>query len=67
MCFSIPYKVNRIKNGTAFVEGGKTVKTGTDLKVEKGGYLQVVGNVAVGSLNKSQGLKIRRLIKSLNQ
>ena len=66
MCFSIPYKVLRIENGTAYLEGGKSIKIGNDTTVRKGEYLQVVGTVAVGSLTKSQGQKIRRLIKSLN-
>ena len=66
MCFSVPYKVLRIGNGTAYLEGGKSIKIGSDITVRKGEYLQVAGTVAVGSLTKSQGLKIRRLIKSLN-
>jgi len=67
MCFSIPYKVIHVENGTARLEGGKMVKIGDEINVKKGEYLQVVGSVAVGSLTKPQGLKIRRLIKSLNQ
>ena len=66
MCFSIPYKVLRIGNGTAYLEGGKSIKLGSDIAVRKGEYLQVAGSVAVGNLTKSQGQKIRRLIKSLN-
>lgn len=67
MCFSIPYKVTRVENNTAYLERDKLVKIGSDITVKKGEYLQVVGSVAVGSLTKSQGLKIRKLIKSLNQ
>lgn len=66
MCFSIPYKVVKIAKNKALLEGNKSVKIGSDLKVTEGDYLQVLGDVAVGRLSKMQGLKIRRLIKSLN-
>jgi len=66
MCFSIPQKVLEVKNSTAFLDGGKSVKIGSEIKVAKGDYLQIAGEVAVGRLSKTQGLKIRRLIKSLN-
>lgn len=66
MCFSIPYKVIKVKDSTAFLEGGKSVKIGSEFKIEEGDYLQIAGDVAVGRLSNSQGLKIRRLIKSLN-
>lgn len=66
MCFSVPYQVLKVDNKNALLEGNKSVKIGSDLKVAKGDYLQVMGNVAVGRLTKTQGLKIRRLIKSLN-
>lgn len=66
MCFSIPYKVVKVKNSTAFLDGNRSVKIGSEFKVKKGDYLQIAGDVAVGRLSNSQGLKIRRLIKSLN-
>lgn len=66
MCFSIPYKVFKVENNLALLEGGKSVKIGSEMKVNKGDYLQILGKVAVGRLSNSQGLKIRRLIKSLN-
>ncbi len=66
MCFSIPGKVVAVKKDIAYLESGNIIKLGSELKVVKGEYLQVIGNVAVGKLSKSQGLKVRRLIKSLN-
>lgn len=66
MCFCVPYKVLSTDKKAALIEDGRKIKIGNELKVEKGDYLQVLGNVAVGRLTKSQGLKIRRLIKSLN-
>jgi hydrogenase maturation factor len=66
MCFSVPYKVLKIDKNTAFLEGGKTIKIGKELSVKPGEYLRIIGDVAVGSLSKSEGLKVRKLIKSLN-
>ena len=66
MCFSIPYKVLRVEKDKAIVEGGQTVKVGNGLKVHPGEYLRIAGDVAVGSLSKLEGLKIRKLIKSLD-
>ena len=66
MCFSVPCKVIKVAKDKALLEGNKSVKIGSDLKVARGDYLQVLGDVAVGRLSKMQGLKIRRLIKSLN-
>lgn len=66
MCFAVPYKVIKINDDIVVVEGGKVVRIDKEMKVKKGDYLQVVGNVAVGSLNKKEGLNIRKLIKSLN-
>lgn len=67
MCFSIPFKVAEVKNDIAYLESGSIIKLGSELKVIKGEYLQVIGNVAVGKLSKAQGLKIRKLIKKLNK
>ncbi|OGG12653.1 hypothetical protein A3D77_04010 [Candidatus Gottesmanbacteria bacterium RIFCSPHIGHO2_02_FULL_39_11] len=66
MCFSIPAKIIAINGSSALIEGGKSVKIGKDLKVKKGEYLRVVGSVAVEKLSKTEGLKIRKLLKSLN-
>lgn len=66
MCFSIPYKIIWVDKNSALIEGGKIVKLGKDLKAKKGDYLQIIGEVAIGSLTRFQGLKIRKLIKTLN-
>ncbi len=66
MCFSIPYKVVRVSNDKAFLEGGKVIKLDSELSVRKDEYLQILGDVAVGKLGKAEGLKIRKLIKKLN-
>ena len=66
MCFSVPCKVLKVKDNEAVVEGGQTVRIGNDLKVEPGEYLRVAGNIAVGTLSKTEGLKVRKLIKSLD-
>lgn len=66
MCFSIPYKVLKSTKDQAILEGGKVIKLGNELNVKKDEYLQILGNVAVGKLSKTQGLKIRKLIKKLN-
>jgi hydrogenase maturation factor len=67
MCFSIPYKVLKITKNTVFLEGGKTVRIGREWKVKEGEYLRIIGNLAVGALTKSEGLKIRQLIKKINE
>lgn len=66
MCFSVPLKVLRVSGNTAIVEGEKKVQLGKDIAVKKGDYLQVTGSLAVGKLNPKQGLKVRKLIKSLS-
>lgn len=66
MCFSIPAKIISTQGSTVLIEGGKSIKIGKDLKVKKGEYVRIVGSVAVEKLSKSEGLKIRKLIKSLN-
>lgn len=66
MCFSIPYRVLKTNNNIALLEGGKRVNLGKDISVKAGEYLQVIGNIAVGKLGKSEGLKIRKLIKKLS-
>lgn len=66
MCFSIPYKVIKIDKNTALIEGGYTVRIGKELTANVGDYLQIQGKMAVGVLSSSEGLKIRKLIKSLN-
>ncbi len=67
MCFSIPFKVLKIQKNNALIEGGLTVKLGKELKVKIGDYLQIVGDVAQARISKTQGLKIRKLIKSLSK
>lgn len=66
MCFAIPLKIVKIKNNEALLEGGKTIVIGKDLKVRKGDYLRISGNLAIDSLTQKEGLKIRQLIKRLN-
>lgn len=66
MCFTIPYKILKVSKNTALLEGGRVVKLGKELKAKKGAYLRVLGNIAVGTLSQTEGLKIRRLIKKLN-
>lgn len=66
MCFSIPKKVVRVEKGIAFVEGGQQIYLGSDIRVKSGQYLRTIGNIAVGTLEPREGLKVRQLIKSLN-
>ena len=66
MCFSIPYKVLEVKKEGVLIEGEKIVKLDKELKVKKGEYIRIRGNVIVDKLTKSEGLKIRNLIQSLN-
>jgi hydrogenase maturation factor len=66
MCFSIPYKVLGIKNNIATVEGGKKIFIDESIKVNKGEYLRITGNIAVGKLTEKEGIKIRKIIKRLN-
>lgn len=67
MCFSVPYKVIKVDGDVVYVEGNKVIKLGKEIRVKKGGFLQVIGNVAVGSLSPKEGQRIRKLIKSLNK
>ena len=66
MCFSIPYKVLKVEKNNALIEGGQTVRLGKEIKVKESEYLRIIGNVAVGKLTKAEGLKVRQLIKKLN-
>lgn len=66
MCFAIPYKIVSIKKNDFIVEGGKIVKSDKKLNAIAGDYVRVIGGVAVDVLSNKEGLKIRRLIKSLN-
>ncbi len=66
MCFTIPVKILKIDGNNALIEGGLTVRIGKELTANVGDYLQVQGKIAVGVLSKREGLKIRQLIKSLN-
>lgn len=65
MCFSVPYKVLSVRNGKAQLEGGKNILLGKDLRVSKGDYLQVLGNMGVSKLTSAQGQKVMRLIKNI--
>jgi hypothetical protein len=66
MCFAIPYLVLDVKEKYAIIEGGKKILLGKQLTVQTGEYVQVVGNVAVGKLTKTQGKNVRSIIKQLN-
>ncbi len=66
MCFSIPYKILQVKDDVVIVEGGKVVRIGKEMKVKRGDFLQITGDIGIGVLPKNEGLKIRKLIKSLN-
>jgi hydrogenase maturation factor len=66
MCFTIPYKVLDVKKNHVIIEGGKKILLGTEISVDKGDYIQVAGSMAVGKLSKTEGLRIQKLIKSLN-
>lgn len=66
MCFSVPKKVLKVQKNTAVVEGNKRIQIGDDIHITPGQYLRVVGNIAVGALSQKEGLKVRQLIKSLN-
>lgn len=65
MCFTIPYRVEKIKDGIAVVEGGEKIKLNKYLSVKKGEYLQVTGNIAVAKISRDEGLRIRNLIKTI--
>lgn len=65
MCFTIPYRVEKIKKNIAYVEGGKRIRFDRNLRVKKGEYLQVVGELAVGKISSEEGLKVRNLIKTI--
>jgi hydrogenase maturation factor len=66
MCFSIPYQVLDVTNNHAIIEGNRKIALGKEIHVKKGEYIQVLGSIAVGKLSKAEGLKIRKLVKSLN-
>jgi hypothetical protein len=66
MCFSIPYKILSIKDNIAIIEDGRKILIGSEISANKGEYLRIIGNIAVGKLTKKEGLKIRKYIKLLN-
>lgn len=65
MCFAIPYRVEKVDRDSAVVEGGRRVKLGGMFRVNRGDYLQVMGSIAVGKIKKTEGQRIRNLIKSI--
>jgi hydrogenase maturation factor len=66
MCFSIPAKVIDVKKSSILIEGNKEIRIEKDLKIKKGDYVQIIGSIVVDKLSNAQGLKIRKLLKSLN-
>lgn len=66
MCLSIPYQVVHVNKNFVTIETGAKIKITKEMKVKKGAFVRIVGNIVVDSLTKSQGLKIRTLIKTLN-
>lgn len=66
MCFSIPIKINKISGKFATAEGGKKIRLENGLKIRSGDYIRISGNLMVDTIQKNQALKIRRLIKRLN-
>lgn len=67
MCFSIPVKVIDIDGCKVAIEGGKVARVDKTIHIHKGDYVQLTGDVVVGTLSKAEGLKVRRLIKRLNE
>jgi hydrogenase maturation factor len=66
MCFSIPVKILEVKDDIVVVENGKVIRIDKKMNVKKGRYLHVVGDMAVDTLSEKDGLKIRKMIKRLN-
>jgi hydrogenase maturation factor len=66
MCFSIPVKIIEVKDDVVVVENGKIIRIDKKMDVKKGNYIQVVGDMAVNTLSENEGLKIRKMIKKLN-
>jgi hydrogenase maturation factor len=65
MCLSVPLRVVRVRDKNATVEGDISVQLTDDLRVRVGDYLQLVGGVAVGSLSKKEGARVRKYLQSL--
>lgn len=65
MCFSIPLKVIDTYKNKVRLEGGQMVQTSVKMRIKKGDYLQVTGDLAVAKISAKEGLKIRKLIKNL--
>lgn len=65
MCFAIPYKVLKVGKDSAIVEGNKTVKVNRQIKIKKGDYLRVIGDITVEKLSEKEGIKTRQMIKRL--
>lgn len=65
MCFSIPYKIKKVNYNSVILEDGTKVIIPNNLKVKKGEYLRVSGNIVASKLSSKEGLKQRKLIKSL--
>ena len=66
MCFSVPHRVLEVNGKTALIDTNEVVTLGAEIHVKPGEYLQILGNIAVGKLSATEGLKIRKLIKQLN-
>lgn len=66
MCFSVPLKVIKIGQSAAIVEGGKSIKIDKNMILKREDYLLVAGNISVGKMSKTEGIKVRKLIKSLS-
>lgn len=67
MCFTVPKQVTAVKKGKVVVSDGSEVVMGSELTVHVGDFVQTLGNMAVGTLNKTQGERTLKLINQLSQ
>lgn len=66
MCFTIPYQIVKADETSVTIEDGRRIMIGQELTAQKGDYVQLVGEMAVGVLSRQEGKKIRQLIRALN-
>lgn len=65
MCFSIPFQVIKVGKNYLMLEGGKKAILEKDMKIKKGEFVRLTGNIVVDKLSAKQGTKLRKTIYQL--
>ena len=65
MCFSIPYKILKIKANSVIIEDGREISNIGFPTLKSGDYIRLAGGQIDEVIEKREGFEIRKLIKKL--